>query len=284
MTYENVSHELDKVAADIKVAGADGEVVVPWARALAWTADGKIDMLIAHANNLLGITKNEGGDYKLYYGRENAGKSRYAVWGAFKSAFVAGVIGAYLSLWFKFGEKVGVYNLYGLFLALLGVYLFSGKAAYVFRASQLYKAVAKPGYTGSLTIAAVMTLACASAALGNAIRLYDVGFNFADILSAPLNPSLKGDKPLWTYALPLVFYVLLALAVQAAAWIFDVCFFSRHSRKSGLELLGAAGVTQELYDASTYDAARYSDGAGAVVSFGALWVLVMAGGLFFAYY
>lgn len=284
MTYENVSHELDKVAANIQVAGAEGQVVVPWAPSLAWTADGKIDTLVVHANNLLGLAKNESGKYKLYYGRKNVGKRRYEVWGAFKSTFVAGIIGAYLALWFEAGKKVGVYNLYGLLLALLGVYLFSGKAVYAFRASQIYKAIAAPGYTGALAVAAVVTLGFASAALGHAIRLYDVGFSLADMWNLPLNPMAKSDWSAFAYARHILVFVLIGLIMWPVAWVFDLCFFSRISRKAAIGMLGSVGITQGLFDASRYDAERYPVQGAGVVTFGALWVIVMAGGLFIAYY
>ncbi|MNZ29135.1 hypothetical protein D3C78_463800 [compost metagenome] len=281
MTYKDATHELDEVAELIRKTPAETPVRAPWAPGMSWLPSGKVDVLLTQAHNLLGLTKNEQGDYRLYYGRRNVGKHRYRVWGAFKSLFVAVAIGAFLGTWFTPGKGVGIYNLYSLLLSLLGVYLFSGRAAFVFRENPLYHTILRSRHVGSLAVAALMTVACASIALGSGMRLWEMGFNWGDILSKPIQPGLRQDVPLYAYLMPVIPLVVGALILWPVAYVFDMCVFYLTSRGTARDLLPTAGVPQELYEASNYNQA--AAGSGGVVMFGALFLFAGAAGLFVAY-
>lgn len=281
MTYKDATHELDEVAELIRKTPAETPVRCPWAPGMTWLPSGKVDVLLTQAHNLMGMTKNERGDYRLYYGRGNVGKHRYRVWGTFKSLFVAVVMGVYLGFWFEAGKKVGLYNFYSLLVALLGVYLFSGRAAFVFRENPLYHTILRSGHLGSLAVAALVTVGCASIALGSGMRLWETGFNWGDIVSRPIHPYMREDIPLLNHFLPVVSYIVGALILWPIAYVFDMCVFYLITRGTARDLLPAAVVPQDLYEASNYSQAVA--GSGGVVMFGALFLFAGVAGLFVAY-
>lgn len=280
MTYKDATHELDEVAELIRKTPAETPVRCPWAPGMTWLPSGKVDVLLTQAHNLMGMTKNERGDYRLYYGRGNVGKHRYRAWGAFKSVFVALLIGSPLAYWFDPGKGVGIYNLYSLLVALLGVYLFSGRAAFVFRENPLYHTILRSGHVGSLAVAALMTVACASVALGSGMRLWEMGFNWGDVLSKPIDPGFSGMVWYGPFAVLARLFVQ-ALILWPIAYVFDMCVFYLITRGTARDLLPAAVVPQDLYEASNYSQAVA--GSGGVVMFGALFLFAGVAGLFVAY-
>ncbi|ALN21965.1 MULTISPECIES: hypothetical protein [Ectopseudomonas] len=303
MTYKADNGIFDSAIADVRAASANTPVNIPWAKGLAWNAVGKVDAMIVHAGNALGVARNTSGDIKLYYGREHAGMPLFAIWGAWRSVFVAAALIYLIYFGYVAGKTNGTANIIGFLAGLAAFFLFAGKATYAMWAAPIYNVIGKKGYVGALWIAVFATLVGVSAMLGSGMRIWEGGVRYTlDI--AGVIPDITGRRGIadvlsveaqrlhWMSHSPVsaaignLFYTGLGLAVvRGAAWVFDRAFFVYLSRHSAANMVAASKVPSHILSASGVEGFAYANGGasgGYVILCGAA-MLVGVGLMFLAY-
>jgi hypothetical protein len=303
MTYKADNGIFDSAIAEARAASASAPINIPWAKGLAWNAVGKVDAMIVHAGNALGVAKNGAGDIKLYYGRERAGMPLFEVWGAWRSVLVAAALMYLVYFGYDAGKTNGTANIIGFLAGMAAFFLFAGKATYAMWAAPIYNAIGKPGYVGALWIAVFATLVGVSAMLGSGMRIWEGGVRYSlDI--AGVIPDITGRRGIadvlsveaqrlhWMSHSPVsaaignLFYTGLGLAlVRGVAWVFDRAFFVYLSRHSAANMVAASNVPSHILGASGMEGFAYANGGasgGYVILCGAA-MLVGVGLMFLAY-
>ncbi|RQG73515.1 hypothetical protein [Pseudomonas aeruginosa] len=303
MRYQADNEIFDSVIATIRSEPADAAVNIPWAKGLAWNAVGKVDAMIVHASNALGVARNDAGVLKLYYGREHAGMPLFEVWGAWRSLLVAAALMYLVHYGFVAGKSNGTANIIGFMAGLAAFFLFAGKACYAMLASPIYNTIGKQGHVGALWVAMVATLVGVSAMLGSGMRIWEGGVRYSlDI--AGVIPDITGRRGIadvlsaeaqhlhWMRISPvriaienLIYTALGLVVVRGVAWVFDKSFFIYLSRHSAAKMAAVSNVPSHIFDASGLERFSHSNGGasgGYVLICGAA-TLIGAGLVFLAY-
>lgn len=303
MRYQADNEIFDSAIAEARAASADTPINIPWANGLAWNAVGKVDAMIVHAGNALGVAKNPAGEIKLYYGREHAGQPLFAVWSAWRSVLVAAVLMHLVYFGYDAGKTNGTANIIGFLAGLAAFFLFAGKAAYAMWAAPIYNAIGRPGYVGAIWIAVFATLVGMSAMLGSGMRIWEGGVHYSlDI--AGVIPDVTGHRAIadvlsveaqrlhWMRVSPVeiaiekvIYFALGLVAVRGTAWILDRSFFVYLSRHSAAKLAVVSNVPSHVLGASGLEGFQYANGGasgGYVILCGAA-MLVGVGLMFLAY-
>lgn len=181
MAYEKQHHLIEEVLQDLRHAPADWRVNIPWLPGYHWDNAGRAAATVTLSEGRLGVTKNEKGKFKFYYGQRNAGNPFCSVWSAWKSTFIVSPLMYLVFAGWYAGKTSGIANALGMLAGALMIVLFVGRI----RTYPLgvYRAIGTGGHAGAVWGALAACVIGANALWGGLLRVLSGHLSY----SGPIN-------------------------------------------------------------------------------------------------